>query len=613
MNEREREDLQRIIEERRKEVESKKEVLERLKKRLGDSHDARISSRPEDLTAKHFLEQALKAAERARSEVARTLPPIPPDGTKEPVVAPKPTEAEIEVHIKKPDVLKIDKPIQTDVEMEKPPPAPTSLTTAPPEEEEETKPAAAVSKGGHVPPPSNLVPPEKVEEIPELTEDDKKRIMASKDFADFIEKTTLTLEKLLNQDKIVNIFEDYSGATAASADEAQADRLGEILVFEDSKFAARRPVQCLQTSPKYGHLFLATYGRRREGGSSEADGTCLVWSLEHQTRPQAAFTASSSVTCACFDPANEPLVYGGTAGGSLLLWDMRVGARPVQKTKVALQTHKQVSLTHQTYVRNLFILGSQHNRTLLSIDEENRCCSWSVSMVLTHQGTTDLKYKPQEGAVAYKPPADLKFSTTAAKARGTRVLGATQDGSLWEAQYSNSEVQLSNFFLRPVDLDVERWHRGPITNLDMQPHMGGRDDDLVLTSSTDWSVRLWDLNTSGVPLHTFETSTEFVFDVKWAPNHSAVFATGDGGANLCIWNLNRSWYQPRIQVQIEQNAAISRLEWLMAGKRVLAGTSTGRVHCAAIGPELSQGRSNLQHFDATLEDIRAKIQPATSY
>eukprot|EP01056_Protomagalhaensia_sp_Gyna25_P004807 Protomagalhaensia_sp_Gyna_25__4806@NODE_48_length_6292_cov_422_749400_g36_i0_p1_GENE_NODE_48_length_6292_cov_422_749400_g36_i0NODE_48_length_6292_cov_422_749400_g36_i0_p1_ORF_typecomplete_len623_score123_03ANAPC4_WD40/PF12894_7/1_3e02ANAPC4_WD40/PF12894_7/0_0003ANAPC4_WD40/PF12894_7/1e06ANAPC4_WD40/PF12894_7/0_081WD40/PF00400_32/4_9e02WD40/PF00400_32/1_4WD40/PF00400_32/0_11WD40/PF00400_32/1_3WD40_like/PF17005_5/6_6WD40_like/PF17005_5/2_6e05Ge1_WD40/PF16529_5/14Ge1_WD40/PF16529_5/0_054Ge1_WD40/PF len=610
MNEAEREELQRVIEEKRQSVAVKKEVLNRLKQQLSateTSSRTQQSTKAEDIT-RIYLEQAVEAAQRAR-DVAREAfrpPELPVREAAKPVA----TKPEIDVHIKEPEVLKIEKPVQTDAELERGPPGQPSASPALAPEEEPTRvPTPPTTAEGRVLPPQHLLPrpSEQDDEIQDLTDEERRQIMGSKDFHQFIERTTLTLEKMLNQDKIVNIFEDYTGSATTSVDHSQADRLGEILVFEDSKYAARRTVQHMQVSPKRPHLFLAAYGRRREGGTSETDGTCLIWSLESQTRPQAAFTATSAVTCACFDPNHEALVYGGTAGGSLLLWDMRSGARPVQKTRVALQTHKQAAHTHQTYIRNLFVLGSQHNRTLLSIDEENRCCLWSVSMILTHQSTTDLKWKAPETGLYKATSGETKLSTTAVKARASRIVGATQDGSLWNATYTGTDVLMSNFYPKPYLLDSDGWHRGPVTNLDLQPAVGGRDDDLILTSSTDWSVRLWDLNSAAIPMYSFESSTEFVFDVKWAPNHPAVFATGDGGGSLCIWNLNRSWYQPRIQVQVEPSAAISRLEWLMGGKRVLAGTSTGKVHCAAVGPELSQSRTSLDHFEETLDDLKVKV------
>ena len=37
---------------------------------------------------------------------------------------------------------------------------------------------------------------------------------------------------------------------------------------------------------------------------------------------------------------------------------------------------------------------------------------------------------------------------------------------------------------------------------------------------------------------TFYGSDDYVLDVKWAPNHPAVFAAVDGSGRMDLWNLN---------------------------------------------------------------------------
>ena len=67
---------------------------------------------------------------------------------------------------------------------------------------------------------------------------------------------------------------------------------------------------------------------------------------------------------------------------------------------------------------------------------------------------------------------------------------------------------------------------------------------LFLTSSADWSVRLWNAadaspNGGNSALHTFLHGVDYVWGVQWSPAHPAVFASIDGGGSLYIWNINQ--------------------------------------------------------------------------
>ena len=74
--------------------------------------------------------------------------------------------------------------------------------------------------------------------------------------------------------------------------------------------------------------------------------------------------------------------------------------------------------------------------------------------------------------------------------------------------------------------------------------------DLILTSSLDWTVKLWspkavsELETSGKPLMTFESSQEYIYDVQWSSKHPSVFASCDAEGYVDVWDINRDKEQP---------------------------------------------------------------------
>jgi len=61
----------------------------------------------------------------------------------------------------------------------------------------------------------------------------------------------------------------------------------------------------------------------------------------------------------------------------------------------------------------------------------------------------------------------------------------------------------------------------------------------------DWTVKLWRTKAAArqsggiLPVHSFEEADDYVFDVKWHPNHPAMFGTVDGSGKFDLWNLNQ--------------------------------------------------------------------------
>jgi len=68
-------------------------------------------------------------------------------------------------------------------------------------------------------------------------------------------------------------------------------------------------------------------------GELQADGLVALWSLSLPQRPEHLLTTGSPVTTARFHPTEPKWVVGGCASGQLVVWDVRAGRLPVQKTK----------------------------------------------------------------------------------------------------------------------------------------------------------------------------------------------------------------------------------------------------------------------------------------
>ncbi len=63
-------------------------------------------------------------------------------------------------------------------------------------------------------------------------------------------------------------------------------------------------------------------------------------------------------------------------------------------------------------------------------------------------------------------------------------------------------------------------------------------NDLLLSSSFDWSVNLYSTRYFQSPILNLSHYEDYVTDVKWHPSHPAVFSTIDAGGTIELWNLN---------------------------------------------------------------------------
>lgn len=105
---------------------------------------------------------------------------------------------------------------------------------------------------------------------------------------------------------------------------------------------------------------------------------------------------------------------------------------------------------------------------------------------------------------------------------------------------------------------VYKGHAAMITGLQYHVSKGVVDfSDLVLSSSLDWSIKVWRVRTPLITSVSQNTATamtqgplvdlpteEIVYDVKWSPSRPGVFASVDGAGDCNIYDLSRSFEVP---------------------------------------------------------------------
>uniref|UniRef100_A0A8C7ND47 Dynein cytoplasmic 1 intermediate chain 1b n=1 Tax=Oncorhynchus mykiss TaxID=8022 RepID=A0A8C7ND47_ONCMY len=416
----------------------------------------------------------------------------------------------------------------------------------------------------------------------ELTEEEREQILHSEDFLVFFERSVSVVERALAEEG--DIFFDYSGRDLEDkeGDMQGGSNLSFNRVFHDDHWSKHRVVTCLDWSPQYPELMVASYNSN-EDAPHEPDGIALVWNMKFKkTTPEYTFHCQSSVMSVGFAQFHPNLVVGGTYSGQIVLWDNRSHRRtPVQRTPLSAAAH-----THPVYCVN--VVGTQNANNLITVSTDGKMCSWSLDMLSQPQESMELVYNKS------KPVAVTGMAFPAGDVNNYVV--GSEEGMVYSASRHGSKAGIAEMF---------EGHQGPVTGISCHNAVGTVDfSHLFITSSFDWTVKLWSIK-HNKPLYSFEDNADYVYDVSWSPVHPALFASVDGMGRLDLWNLNNDTEVPAASVTIEGACALNRVRWASGGREVAVGDSEGRVWIYDVGELAVPHPEDWSHFARTLVEIRA--------
>ena len=149
-------------------------------------------------------------------------------------------------------------------------------------------------------------------------------------------------------------------------------------------------------------------------------------------------------------------------------------------------------------------------------------------------------------------------------------------------------------------------HFGPVTGLSCHQVQGPIDfSHVFLTSSFDWSVKLWNLKEPGKPLYSFEHNSDYVYDVQWSPINPALFATVDGTGRLDLWNLINDAEVPTATLLVDGAPALNKLRWNQSGQQIAVGDDQGKISLYDVNESYANPRADdWNRFVRVLQDLK---------
>ncbi|OLL21904.1 Cytoplasmic dynein 1 intermediate chain 2, partial [Neolecta irregularis DAH-3] len=431
---------------------------------------------------------------------------------------------------------------------------------------------------------------EEIPKTPELSEKEKDTIISSNNFLDFLDRSTKVIERAMNEE--YDILVDYG---MVSEDKTQSDshgqKLKESLSFYDSRWNKKRSITSLSFSPKeslfflsslilqFSELVLASY-TKNPSAPSDPDGLVQIWNSHLPSRAEYTFHSQSDILTASFSPFHPNLVVGGAYSGQILLWDTRVKTNPVLKTPLGGGGH-----THPVY--GVMVVGTQNANNVISCSTDGVVCAWTVDMLAQPQELLELSTPPPTKTDEIAPTC-LTFQTS----DPTHFILGTEEGTLYPVhRYDRAGSKAG------VDPNLSyRGHTAPVTSVDFHPVKGLIDlGDLVLSSSLDWTVRLWKtkMSTGVQGQQIVREEVEFakedmVYDVKWSPLRPGLWGCVDGAGGVELWDINVDLEVPVARVVNEGGRSLNKLAWEQhEGKKLAVGGLDGRVTLYDIDPEIA--------------------------
>ncbi|CBJ25912.1 putative: similar to cytoplasmic dynein intermediate chain [Ectocarpus siliculosus] len=412
-----------------------------------------------------------------------------------------------------------------------------------------------------------------------LSVDEKKEIVQTDHFQDFLRRSSRVLERALGEKEALDVLLDYAGDEGDSGRGDQGQRLNEAMTLHEDRWCQERSLTDLQWSPHHPELVLASYTARGHGldatSSSalhtDADGLVLVWSMAMQHRPEYQLSSQSPVLTARFHPFDTHVIIGGTYSGQVVVWDTRAKSLPVQRTPLSATGH-----TYPVY--NLHIGGTDNAPSLLTASTEGRVSTWNPSQLsqplqdinLTHAGK----------------PVTISSMAVAQGDEQKNIVVGSESGGIYTTplHFRNSGV-------------VEEYsgHYGLVTSVDANPSASKPLRGLVLSSSVDWTTRLWRLGQgSNACVQTLTHGTyDYVCDAKWSPKHPALFVTANISGELGLWNLNHSMEEPFTPpVKVVDRCALTRMAWSPDGRRLCVGDAKGYARVFNMDQETALPRTD---------------------
>jgi WD40 repeat protein len=294
----------------------------------------------------------------------------------------------------------------------------------------------------------------------------------------FFAKSFKILNRAIGEDR--NILQQYTlHKSSIDADEPQPYTLVNSLTLN-------HPINSLDTSPYFPDLIAIT-----------AEKSLLIYNLSFK-KYESRFDAHTQLMLTQFSHFKSNHIFSSGYNGKIYIWDLdSTSTLPYLTSIVQQQTHSYPVLAmDQTNEQNGLIITASTDGKILHWDPQ----------ILSKPSQRPIKLEiPKYLGVRYDEltPTCIK---NLVDEPGFMIVGS-EDGNLYKIRRFDQKVNSD-----PIDKVLET-HDGPITGISLSQEF----PKLMLSSSMDWKVYLWNLSRDEPLLQIYKTNA--IMDVLWRPKN----------------------------------------------------------------------------------------------
>jgi len=461
------------------------------------------------------------------------------------------------------------------------------------------------------------------EEAKVLTPEEVERELGSETFSSFLNSAAKKVERVLGSAVLADLLVDYDGETngtkrIATKSSDGSKFLSSRQIYECPKWTATRDVTDMDWSPLHRELMLCGYHMQSSAstlgqpvgsaavknlspddtpsdslaprhGELASDGLALVWNLAMPGRPEHIFTCGSPVTATRFHPTESPLIIGGCQSGQVVVWDVRAGRMPVQKSSLTT-TASGNSKGHTHPISSMETV--EGGSGLVTGATDGRVNFWSLSNL--RDPVESLQVGESVSCLAVAPESE---TLVCADEMGTLYTVSSSQSTLGGGQRSRRQV-------RKIEAGADEIHFGMISAVSTKTLKASAragltkgflrgSGGLFLSSGVDWTVKLWAPAYTDKPLLSLVShSYDYMSDVQWNPSHPSLMATASSNGTIGLWNFSLSLEEPvtgsdGIVVEPDGGSGrgLNKLKWSSDGRRMLVA-SGDRVHALVLSEDV---------------------------
>ena len=422
-----------------------------------------------------------------------------------------------------------------------------------------------------------------------IPKNQKKEILEkrSEELTNFLQRQKKITEKALNENDLYEILEKGDSLFENNPSE----KTKELLTFFDSN-CVNRTINSLQWSLKYTELLLTSYTKPKEI-LSEKNGLINLWSLALRDYPEFTLTCQAEITSSIFHTYTPKLIIGGTFAGQVLLWDTRGSEVPIMKTPLGV-----IEDGHNSPIVGLGVVGTTISNQIISVSN-GIICLWSLSNLSKPIKKIELKHDDNN----YQIKEIGVLCMGMQQYENNNLLIGSDDNSIYQITLHGNENEENNQNL----VASFKAHEGPIYSV--TPHPGDpfntyNFSQLFLSSSADWTTRLWSKGQVDNPLIVIDNNEDSIYCSKWCPTNASVIACGDGGGNVDFYNFNKDLEVPVYKMNIGK-AVVNNISWSYNGKKIAIGDSGGKVKVFEVSKDIYRGsQEDSMKFDKIISSIK---------